>query len=142
MKQIKEPTVFRDTGEWTAWLTGDNAPYDKTYGYSYHNDGHIVFNVPRGIILCAPYFGATELYLSYLSAGSVNTATQISRKAKEAVLAYIDWKYYQKKRSISRGEANDWENKYYNQLRLTPIGDTTIEYITSAGVDTTVFTRL
>jgi len=113
-------------GEWLNWVTGGECTHEHTYGYSYKLDGHIVFNTAKGIVLCAPGFHATELYLSYTTLSGVDTATEISRKAKESVLAYMDWQYQKRKRNPPLGVVKELEDAYYRQIRLLRASNNTL----------------
>lgn len=93
----------------------------------------VAINAQKGLIMCPLQFPSNELYLVYLSIGTVDTMTHIPIQAQAAIEAYINWKYVQNKRNgLSEGRIlkQDFEQQHrLLRSRLNPLTATDIKRV-------------
>lgn len=72
----------------------------------------------RGVIKVSPNFPTTaKIYLEYVGTHSPTSASAVNPYAAECIEAYIIYKFKEHNRAITKNEAAESKQEYYNQLR-------------------------
>ncbi len=91
----------------------------RMYGYGNDTSGSEYKLIrERNVIKVSPTFPSTaKIYLEYVGYHSPTSASGINPYASECIESYIIYKFKEHTRSITKNEAAESKQEYYNQLR-------------------------
>jgi hypothetical protein len=91
----------------------------RMYGYGNDTQGSEYKLIrERGVIKVSPSVPATaKIYLEYVGFHSATSASGVNPYAAECIEAYIIYKFKEHNRGITKNEAAESKQEYYNQLR-------------------------
>lgn len=91
----------------------------RMYGYGNDTqDSEYKVIRERNVIKISPNFPTTaKIYLEYVGTHSPTSASAVNPYAAECIEAYIIYKFKEHNRAITKNEAAESKQEYYNQLR-------------------------